>query len=344
MAKVFEKMASLSGFDRDDFEDFFARVADLSAAEIGGVLGYLLGRLDSEDAAAMVSALRNLHPQREIRLTDGRRTLNIVGTGGGPSTFNITTTTCFVIATAGVAVIKTGSAACRSACGFADVAVRLGTLKVTMPWEQIESIVDKVGIVFVPPSYHARILGELEYRLSQRGYRSAGLYLNKIGPLLSPVKVDHRFIGAHSADCMEMLCGACRILGDIPTTLFCGLDGLDEVSSMARTRVLELAADGTCRQSWIDPHELAIRTPSLDELRGLEPAAATECCELILSGKADDARTEIVALNAGAVLASFGFASDLTTGFQEAMRILRSGDALGKLRALRERVWKCANR
>ena len=142
--------------------------------------------------------VRSRYPQREIKHPAGRPTVNIVGTGGGPSTFNITTTAAFVVAAGGVVVVKTGSAACRSKSGFADVAAKLGTLKVTMAWERIEAIVAEVGIVFVPPSCHAPVMGQMEYQLTSPVHRNVSSYFNKLGPLLSPVKTDYRLIGGNS--------------------------------------------------------------------------------------------------------------------------------------------------
>ena len=163
----------------------------------------------------MIAALRATHPQRRFALADGRTTVNLVGTGGGPSTFNITTTAAFVVAAAGVVVVKTGSGACRSKAGFADVAAKLGTLKLSMPWDMIQSIAEDVGIVFVPLTHYAPVLGPFEQVLTLPVHRHIAAYLNKIGPLLSPVKVDHQVIGANSRACLEMLAGACRLLGDV---------------------------------------------------------------------------------------------------------------------------------
>ncbi|HEV3138095.1 MAG TPA: hypothetical protein VGZ26_09325 [Pirellulales bacterium] len=343
MRQVFEKMASMSGLSQSDFRQFFAHASDLAPAEIGAVLGYLLGRIDSRDAAAMVSVVREINPPHAIKI-DGRPTVNMVGTGGGPSTFNITTTAAFVVAAAGVVVVKTGSNACRSKAGFADVAAKLGTLKVTMPWDQIEAIVADVGIVFVPPASHALALGTLEYKLTAPVFRNVAAYMNKIGPLLAPVKVDHRCIGANSASCLEMLTGACRLLGDVPTTLFSADDGLDEVSSMAPTRLIQLTADGARQDDRLDPGSLGIQRPGLDALAGQEPAAAAECCERILSGRGTPAQSDIVALNAAVVLTSMGLFANVSAGFEATTRLIQQGAALAKLHELRSRVWKCAKR
>lgn len=365
VAKVFDKMASLSGFSKEDCAELFAHASSWAPSKVAAVLGYLLGRFDSHDAAALVAALREIQPLRDFSGIDGRPTVNIVGTGGGPSTFNITTTATFVVAAAGVIVVKTGSNACRSKSGYGDLAAKLGTLKVAMPWERIEEIVNETGIVFLPPSCHAAVLGILAVRScrdlgslsleAQAGselpaprhvslpttYRNSALYLNKLGPLLSPVKVDYRFIGAHSATCLETLAGACRLLGDVPTTLVSSMDGLDEVSTMAQSNVIHLAADGGRRDDLIDPQELDIQPPPLVALRGYEPAAAAKCTEQILSGAGTTAQNDIVALNAGAVLAAVGVCSDLSAGFDTALQILKDGEGHRKLCELRERVWQC---
>jgi anthranilate phosphoribosyltransferase len=288
----------------------------------------------------MVSVVRDLHPQRDVHVTDGRPTANMVGTGGGRSTFNITTTASFVVAAAGVVVVKTGSRACRSKSGFTDVATKLGTLKLAMPWELIESIANRVGIVFIPESYYAPALEVFEQNLTLPIYRNVATYLTKIGPLLSPVKVDHRFIGANSASCMEMLAGACQLLGDTPSTLVSSVDGLDEVSTMARTAVIHLNAGGGREEDSIDPCTLGIHAPEAGSLRGHAPAEAAECCERILSGNGTAAQTEIVALNAAAVLTSLGLYPDLPVAFQVAVELLNQGKALRKLHELRAQVWK----
>lgn len=344
MVRAFDKMASLSDLSRADVEEFFLQLADLAPGEVGAILGYLLGRLDSQDAATVVSVLRDLHPQRKVHVTDGRTTVNLVGTGGGPSTFNITTTVAFVIAAAGAVVVKTGSGAWRSRAGFVDVAARLGALKLAMPWERIEAIAEEVGIVFVPLSHYAPVLGRLEQHLTLAVCRNAASYLRKLGPLCSPVHVDYQLIGANSVSCLEMLAGACRILGDTPATLVASEDGLDEASTRGRTALVYLDAAGDRTDSVIDPRTLGLAIPSADALRGYEPAAAAECCERILSGKGTEAQTDIVALNAGVALTGLGLSPSIAAGFQTAQQLLAEGEALRKLHQLRERVWKCATR
>ena len=215
------------------------------------------------------------------------------------------------------------------------MATKLGTLKTGMHWDMIESIAREIGIVFVPPLFHARVLARIARNLTPAAFRNVGTFINRIGPLLSPVKVDHRFIGAWSMDCLHMLADACLLLGDVPTTLVASEDGLDEVSSMADSRLIHLTAEGRCENT-IEPRSLGIHAASIESLCGHEPPLAAQCCERILSGKGSTAQTEIVALNAAVVLTSAGMHPDLPASFQTTMRILRDGQALQKLRELRE--------
>jgi anthranilate phosphoribosyltransferase len=254
---AFEKMASLSGLTKPDCAEFLAHVQDVSPSELGTVLGYLLGRLDGHDAAAWVGALRDMHPQQDVRVGAGKLTINMVGTGGGPPTFNITTTASFVVAAAGLVVIKTGSGAWRSQSGFADLAGQLRTLKIPMSWNAIEDIAREIGIVHVPPYHHAPVLTELALKLGLPTFRKVGTYVNLTGPLLSPVKVGRRFFGVGSRGWIEVLAEACQLLGDTPTTLCYSDDGLDEVSPRTNSTLIQLASDNQRTIETIDPRALA---------------------------------------------------------------------------------------
>jgi len=338
MADVFSRMANGEGFTRVDLEEFLGKIRKASPGEIGAVFGYLLGRLDSSDAQAMVEALRGTQESREISSEVGQPTVSMVGTGGGPSTFNVTTTSSFVVAAAGPLVVKMGSNAWRSKSGSADVAAQLGVMPIRMKWDAVLQVAQEAGIVFVPPSYYPPILARLAHGVTMPTFRRVAGFINILGPLLSPVKVDRRFIGARSVACMEMLAEVCRGIGDLPTTFFSSEDGLDEASTMAPTNVLSLDAAGEAQRSTIDPSLLQIPCPSIEELAGYEGAEAAECSLRILGGKGSSAQTDIVALNAGVVMHKLDLFDTLEAGYERAQEILRAGEALQVLERLRESV------
>jgi anthranilate phosphoribosyltransferase len=338
MAQVFQKMASLSGFTRADCLEYLSQLQQSTPSEIGAVLGYLLGRLCGDDAAALVGALRVQHPLRRVPAPPGKLTVNLVGTGGGPSTFNITTTASFVVAAAGLVVVKSGSSAWRSQSGFADVATHLKTLKTPLSWDAVDQIAGEAGIVHLPPYYQAPSLTRVALAVGLPAYRNVAVYINLLGPLLSPVQVDHQFIGARGLDCLNMLADACLALGDPPTTLCMATDGLDEVSTSVPTALCHLASDGKRRDEIIDPRLLAIEPPAADELRGYAPPQAAACCERILQGAGSTAQTQIVAINAAAVMTAAGVAPDLPAAYQSALNLIASGAALDRLHHLRRCV------
>ena len=169
-------------------------------------------------------------------------------------------------------------------------------------------------------------------------FRRIAGFINILGPLLSPVNVDHRFIGARSNECMEMLAEVCLETGDVPTTFFSSEDGLDEVSTMAPTSVLSVDAAGSIQRSTIDPATLGIESPSIEELAGYESVEAAECCLEILSGTASRAQTDIVALNAAVVMHHLTLFDTLQASYERAQEIIKEGEALQVLQGLRESV------
>jgi anthranilate phosphoribosyltransferase len=107
---------------------------------------------------------------------------------------------------------------------------------------------------------------------------------------------------------------------------------------------VHLSANGHRQETTIDPAMIDIRAPSQAELKGFEPVAAAQCCQRILSGEGEPAQMDIVALNAGTVMSCIGLCTNVASGYREALKILKSGEALQKLLALRERVWECVKR
>ena len=319
------------------FADAFAEVTAGAAApaEAGALLGALAARLRSDDAVAFVRACRRAQPLVPVG-GHGRPSVNLVGTGGGRSTFNVSTTTAFVLAAAGVTVVKTGSSAYSSRSGFAETAAALGVLR-NLEWPALVEVAERVGLVLVPPSRYPPVLGTLAATIKPASMKAVGGFVNAIGPLLAPVAVDHRVLGASTERLFALLTDAAQALGDLPAHLVYGEEGLDEAATIGLTRVRTVDAAGV--RTWlVDARELPLAAVGWDDLAGLDPMASARLVQTILAGRGSPQQTDLVALNAAVTLRAVGAAGslDLKGAFRECRALLEkgaAGEVLGKLRA-----------
>lgn len=336
MDSLFRKLGLGESFDVDELAAFFGSVREVPVAEIGAVLGYLLGRHGGDDAAMVVAAIRQTTLRTRIAGSKESPTVNIVGTGGGPSTFNISTATSFLLAAAGLTVVKSGSTAWRSRSGFMEVAMALGCLRESLTWDQVNVVARNTGIVFLPPALYPAVFRDIANALTPEVFRKVGYYFNIIGPLLSPVAVDYAFIGASSRARLDLLANAAIVLGDIPTCIVCADNRLDEVSPIGLTYGVAIDNRGKQERFTIDPGCLPLTEVTMDELAGRAPMGAARLLKKVLAGKGTRQQTEVVALNGAAVLWRLDRYDSLSSAFDACMSLLREGRPAEKLAALRD--------
>ena len=151
--------------------------------------------LDTGLAARFVGAVRRTWPVRA--LPGAEHAVNIVGSGGGARTFNISTSAAFVAAAAGARVLKSGSRSYHGASGSLDV---LQVLGVFMPSsaEGLSEMLEDCSVAFVSTPHYAPVLGHMARRLGLHSFREVGGFLNRVGPLLCPYEVRAQLIGASS--------------------------------------------------------------------------------------------------------------------------------------------------
>jgi anthranilate phosphoribosyltransferase len=253
------------------------------------------------------------------------------GTGGDASgTFNISTATAFVAAGAGVRIAKHGNRSVTSKCGSADVMESLG-VKITLSPEQITACLAEVGIAFLyAPAMHSAM------KHVQRARQELRLrtVFNLLGPLTNPANASAQVAGVYSLDLVEKLAEALSMLGLRRALVVHGLDGLDEITISALTRVAEVR-DGNLRTYEVTPEEFGLQRASLSKLAGGDAAANAAIIREVLSGKKSP-RRDVVLLNAAAALVAAGSADHLVEAFPIAVESIDSGFALKKLDALIE--------
>ena len=265
----------------------------------------------------------------------GMKVLEIVGTGGdGAHTFNISTTSAFVIAAGGVKVVKHGNRAASSLCGTADCQEALGANIHQDPAKALEML-EKVGMCFLfAQQYHSamKYVGPIRKEL---GFRTV---FNILGPITNPANPDYFLLGVYDEYLVEPVAKVLDRMGVMHALVVHGQDGLDEVSASAPTTVCELK-DGYYRTSVITPEELGLVRGKKEELVGGTPQENAEITRGILNGSIQGTKRNSVLLNAGLSLYVAGVAGTMADGVRKAEQLIDSGDAYRKMESyIRESV------
>lgn len=257
----------------------------------------------------------------------GMKVMEIVGTGGdGAHSFNISTTSAFVVAAAGVKVAKHGNRAASSLCGTADCLEALG-VNINQTPEKALEMLEKTNFCFLfAQKYHAamRFVGPIRKEL---GFRTV---FNILGPLTNPAKPEYFLLGVYDEYLVEPLAKVLASLGVKRAAVVYGQARLDEISPVGPTTICELR-DGYYRTTVIRPEDFGMTSGNKEELVGGVPEVNAQITRDILSGKTQGTRRNAVLLNAGTALFTAGRAETIANGIQLAARMIDSGKAMETL-------------
>ena len=257
----------------------------------------------------------------------GMEVLEIVGTGGDNAhTFNISTTSAFVLAAGGVKVAKHGNRAASSDSGTADCLEALG-VNIQQDPDLCRTLLREVGFCFMfAQKYHTsmKYVGAIRREL---GIRTV---FNILGPLTNPARPDYMLLGVYSEKLVSPLAKVMMSLGVKRGMVAYGTDHLDEISISAPTMICEFR-DGYYRDLVIRPEDFGLTSAAKEEIRGGSPEENAQTVRGILSGSITGARREIVLMNAGAGLFISGKVASFEDGVQRAAELIDSGAALRKV-------------
>ncbi len=257
--------------------------------------------------------------------------LDTCGTGGdGQNTFNISTTVAFVVAGCGVKVAKHGNRGVSSSSGSADVLEHLGVaIAVSADWAA--RALREVGICFLfAPAFHP---GLKQAQAVRRELKMRTVF-NLLGPLSNPAPTRAQVVGTPSLESARRIAAALAALGLGRGYVVHGEDGLDEVTSTARTAVFAVR-DGRVEQTSVAPEDFGIARVEIEELRGGGPAENASITERVLAGGRGPQR-DIVLANAAMALMAAGKAQSIREGVQLAGASIDSGSAAEKLKHLKD--------
>jgi anthranilate phosphoribosyltransferase len=256
--------------------------------------------------------------------------VDTAGTGGGPSTFNVSTTAALIAAGAGCAVAKHGNRSATSRSGSADLLEALG-VRIELGPEAVARCIGELGFGFMfAPRHHAA----MKHVVPVRKELAVRTIFNFLGPLTNPAGARRQLLGVSDRRYQETIAEALAGLGCERALVVSSEDGVDELGISAPTRVIEVQGDRT--EEWfVEPEDFGLTRAPLADVAGGTPEQNGAVTKAVLDGKSGPAR-DLAQLNAGAAIFVAGATDDLAGGVARAGEAIESGAARDILERLVE--------
>lgn len=304
------------------------KVSDVQIA--GFQVALLMKGASLKEIAYIAKAMReNCIPLRPKVKED---LMDTCGTGGGLSTFNISTATAIVAAAAGISIAKHGSRSISSLSGSADVLEALG-VNINLTPSQAEKMIEDIGITFIyAPLFHPVMCKVLPAE-TDLGIKT--IFYTIIGPLINPAFAPRHLLGVYKLELLDSVSYVAKELGYTNAMFVYGLDGLDEISLLGKTRINELK-DGVITTFEIEPEDFGIKRCTLDEIKTGTPEENANTIKGVFSGEITGPRRDAIVLNSAGALKVGGKADSFNEGILIANDLIDSGAAFKKLIQLKE--------
>lgn len=326
IVEAINKVIKGENLDFDTAKAVMGEMMDGTAthAQMGAFLAALRMKGESIDE---ITGSALVMREKAVHLTPVNDVMDIVGTGGDEvGTFNISTTTAFVVAASGVPVAKHGNRSVSSKSGAADVLEKLG-INIAIPAEHSQQILDEINLCFMfAQTYHSSMKHCAPVR-KEMGIRTI---FNILGPLANPAGANMQLMGVYDQKLVEPLAKVLSNLGVKRGMVVHGLDGLDEATLTTKTMICEIEK-GTLNSYYLDPQDLGLNYCTLAELIGGDAEENARITRSILSGSEMGAKRDVVVLNSALCLYLAGKASTIKNAISLAQNLIDSGAALKKL-------------
>ena len=259
-------------------------------AQMGAFLAAL--RMKGETVTE-ITACAEVMREKGLKVEVPFDVMEIVGTGGDEvGTFNISTTSAFVVAAGGVPVAKHGNRSVSSRSGAADVLERLGARLDLTPEQNVE-VLKKANMCFMfAQVYHTSMKNVGPVR-KEMGARTI---FNILGPLTNPARANMQLMGVYREELVEPMAQVLSNLGVVRGLVVNGSDGLDEATMTGATHMCEIR-EGKFRTYDLTPEALGMRRCTLQDLVGGTPEENARISRDILTGRLKGPKRDAVILN-----------------------------------------------
>jgi anthranilate phosphoribosyltransferase len=343
LTHAIDALASRRSLSADETAEVLSEImhGEVSETQIAGFLIAL--RTKGETVDELAGLARTMRALAAHVPSEREDLLDTAGTGGGRSSFNVSTTAALIAAGAGCAVAKHGNRSATSRSGSADLLEALGA-RIDLDPEAVAACIDEAGFGFMfAPAHHQAT----RFVIPVRRDLAVRTIFNLLGPLTNPAGAPRQLIGVSDASFLETMAGALAKLGVDRALVVAGEDGLDEVSAQAPTKVAEVNGEEithyvlTPEQAGIAP---ALGAESARGPDGGTPAENAQVTLAILQAGAGEANRppgeQLALINAGAAIYAAGGADSIAEGVEAARAALADGRAASAL----ERYVDASNR
>lgn len=330
MKEAISKVVAGQNLTLDEAKDVMSIMlsGEATQAQLGSFLTALRIKGETIDeivgfATVMQAAAKHVKPNTDINYID------LVGTGGdGANTFNISTTSAFVAAGAGVPIAKHGNRAISSRSGAADCLEALG-INIMLDADKVEKCIEEIGMGFMFAPIFNQAIKNVGQARTDIGIRTV---FNILGPVSNPSNAKAALIGVYNNSLTEPLAKAMSAMGVERAIVACGGGAMDEITTIGTTQISEIK-NGTVTTYEIKPDDFGIASAKEEDLIGGTGKENAIITKDILKGTKGPKR-DIILLNAGAAIYVAGIADSIAEGIKKAEESIDSGAALKVLENL----------
>lgn len=329
-----EKIMNGENLTKDEAALFMEELTDGSLSDIH-IAGFLTALNAKGICADEIAGCASVLQKKRVPVKTSVPVLDTCGTGGdGLNTFNISSFAALIAAAGGAVVAKHGNRAVSSKSGSYDFYKELG-IPVDITPAQAEQLLSNTGFSFLfAPVYHKA----MRFAAPVRKALGVKTIMNLLGPLVNPAAAEYQIIGVYKEAFCETVADAAHMLGVKRVMVVHGLDGIDELSVSAPSRVVFIDEEGNKNDYIFDPFSVGIRGYSLEDLKGGSAEYNAGTAEDLLKGRGPEAVKQAVLLNAGAGLYVYGKAGSIAEGYELAGQVFEEGKVQRLLDGLRAGV------
>ncbi len=328
LTRAIDAVASGEHLTADHASTVLAEIMAGRSSDIQTAAFLIALRAKGETVPELVGLARTMRELAAPVEIDGHGLVDTAGTGGGPSTFNISTTAALIAAGAGCAVAKHGNRSNTSKSGSADLLEALG-VRIDLTPEQVVRCIEETGFGFMfAPAHHAA----MKHVVPVRKELAVRTIFNFLGPLTNPAGASRQLLGVSDRRYQETIAEALAGLGCTHALVVAAEDGLDELTISGASRVIEVR-NGRTEEWYLSADEVGLAESPLETIAGGEPADNAAITRAVLAGERGPHR-DVALLNAGAAIYVAGEADGIDAGVQLATAAVDGGVAAEMLERL----------